>query len=258
MSKTSKSIQVGKRYSTSLPTDATAALLRGRLYYISKETQWRNHSLKVKVLVLQSCLILCDHMDWSLPGSFIHGILQARILEWVPISSSRGYSWPSNQTWVSCIAGRFFTLWVTREAHQLVQGMGNQKKYPEFGIWGCFWKIQLFSSVQLLSHFWLFVTPLTTAREASLSIINFRNLLRHMSIELVIPSNHLILCNPLLLLPSIFPSIRVFPSVLPMNTQDWSPLRWTGWISLQSKELLRVFSNTTVQKHQFFGTQLSL
>ena len=101
----------------------------------------------LKVLVFQSCLILCDPMDWSLPGSFIHGILQARILEWVPISSSKGYSWPSNQTWVSCIAGRFFTPWVTREAHQLSQGMGNQKKYPELGIWGCFWKIQLFSSV---------------------------------------------------------------------------------------------------------------
>ena len=79
-----------------------------------------------------------------------------------------------------------------------------------------------------------------------------------------------------LLLPSIFPSIRVqwvstshqvakvlefqlqHPSVLPMNTQDWSPLGWTGWISLQSKELSRVFSSTTVQKHQFFGAQLSL
>ena len=87
-----------------------------------------------------------------------------------------------------------------------------------------------------------------------------------MSIELVMPCNHLILCLPLLLLPSIFPSIRVFSmsqfiasggqnirvsasaSVLPMNTQDWSPLGWTGWISLQFKGLLRVFSNTTVQK----------
>ena len=85
------------------------------------------------------------------------------------------------------------------------------------------------------------------------------------------PSNHLILCCPLLLLPSVFPSIRVFPmsqlfasggqsigvsasaSVLPVNTQDWSPLGWTGWISLQSKGLSSVFSNTTVQKHQFFG-----
>ena len=95
-------------------------------------------------------------------------------------------------------------------------------------------------------------------------------------IELVMPSSHLILCHPLLLLPPIPPSIRIFSnestlhmrwpkygvsalaSVLPMNTQDWSPLGWTGWISLQSKGLSRVFSNTTVQKHQFFCTQLSL
>ena len=52
--------------------------------------------------------------------------------------------------------------------------------------------------------------------------------------------------------------VSALASVLPMNTQDWSPLRWTGWISLQSKGLSRVLSNTTVQKHQFFGTQLSL
>ena len=86
-----------------------------------------------------------------------------------------------------------------------------------------------------------------------------------MSIELVMPSNHLILYRPLLLLPSIFPSIRIFSnesalcgqnigvsastSVPPVNTQTWSPLGWTGWISLQSKGLSRVFSNTTVQNH---------
>ena len=99
--------------------------------------------------------------------------------------------------------------------------------------------------------------------------------LKLMLIDLVMPSSHLILCRPLLLLPSIFSSIRVFSnesvlrvrggqsigtsaSVLPMNIQDWFPLGWTGWISLQSKGLSRVFSNTTVQKHQFIGTQLSL
>ena len=67
-----------------------------------------------------------------------------------------------------------------------------------------------FSSVQSLSHIWLFVTPGTAARQASLSITNSRSLLKLMSIKSVIPSNHLILCHPLLLLPSIFPSIRVF------------------------------------------------
>ena len=69
-----------------------------------------------------------------------------------------------------------------------------------------------FSSVQSLSHVWLFATPWTTAHQASLSITNSRSLLKLMSIELVMPSNHLILCHPLLLLPSICPSIRVFPN----------------------------------------------
>ena len=62
------------------------------------------------------CPTLCHPMDYSLPGSSIHGILQARILEWVVISFSWGFSWPRDQTWVSCIAGRFFTIWATREA----------------------------------------------------------------------------------------------------------------------------------------------
>ena len=137
-----------------------------------------------------------------------------------------------------------------------------------FVIWYLFTSI---SSVLLLSCVRLFVTPWTTARQASLSITNSQSSPKPMSIESVMPSNHLILCRPLLLLPSIFPSIRVFSneSALPIrwpkywifsfnNTQDWSPLGWTGWISLQSKGLLRVFSNTTVQKHQFFCAQLSL
>ena len=135
--------------------------------------------------------------------------------------------------------------------------------------------IYMLSSVQLLSRVHLFVTTWTAARQASLSINNSRSLVKLMSIKLVMPSNHLILCLPFFPLPSIFPSVRVFSnelvlhirwskygvsalvSVLSMNIQDWSPLGWTGWISLQSKGLSRVFSNTTVQKHQFFSTQLS-
>ena len=133
-----------------------------------------------------------------------------------------------------------------------------------------------FSSVQWLSHALLFATRRVAACQASLSVTNYRCLLKLMSIDLVMPSNHLILCRPLLLLPSILSSIRVFflmsqffasggqsigvsasTSVIPMNIQDWFPLGWTGWISLQSKGLSRVFSNTTVLKHQFFSTQLS-
>ena len=131
-------------------------------------------------------------------------------------------------------------------------------------------------SLQLLNHVQLLASPWTAACQASLSITNSRSLLKLMSIESVMPSNHLILCHPFLLLPSIFPSIRIFSnelvlcirwpnigvsasaSVLLMNIQDWFPLGLTGWISLQSKGLSRVFSNTTVQKHQFFGAQLSL
>ena len=130
--------------------------------------------------------------------------------------------------------------------------------------------------VQVLSHFRLFATPQTAACQASLTITNFQSLLKFISIKSVMPSNHLILCHPLLLLPSNFPSIRVFSnesalcisgqstgvsasaSILLMKTQDWSPLGQTGWISLQSKELSRVFSNTIIQRHQFFGAQLSL
>ena len=117
--------------------------------------------------------------------------------------------------------------------------------------------------------------PMNDSMPASLSITNSWSLPKPMSIESVMPSNHVILCCPLLLLPSIFPSIRGFSnesalhirwpkywsfsfSISPsMNSQDWSPLGWNGWISLQSKGLSRVFSNTTVQKHQFFSAQLS-
>ena len=127
------------------------------------------------------------------------------------------------------------------------------------------------SSVQPLNHVWLFATPWIAACQASLSITNSWSLLKLMSIKSVMPSNHLILCCLLLLLPSIFPGSRVFSnksvlcmgghsigvsasaSVLPMNIQGWFSLGWTGWISLQSKGLPRVFSNTTVQKHQFFS-----
>ena len=132
-----------------------------------------------------------------------------------------------------------------------------------------------FSSVRSISRVWLFVTPWTVAPQASLSVTNSWSLLKLMSIESVMPSNHLILYGPLLL-PSIFPSIRIFfsESVLRVrwlkywsftfsisSSNDYSGLfsfRMDGWISLQSEELSRVFSNTTVQKHQFFGAQLSL
>ena len=92
--------------------------------------------------------------------------------------------------------------------------------------------------VQSLSHVWLFATPRTAACQASLSITISQSLLKLMSIESVMPSNHLILCHPLLLLPSIFPRIRVFSNIA-MNNQGWFPLGLTGLISLLSKGLPR-------------------
>ena len=132
-----------------------------------------------------------------------------------------------------------------------------------------------YSSVQSLSRVWLFVTPWTAARQASLSITNSQftptqvhwvgdatqpshplsspslpalNLSQHQGLFKWVSSSHQVA-------QSI--GVSASASVLPMNTQDWSPLGWTGWISLQSKGLSRAFSNTTVQKHKLFGTQLS-
>ena len=132
-----------------------------------------------------------------------------------------------------------------------------------------------FSSVQLLSGVQIFATPWTTAHQASLSITNSWSLLKLMSISSW--------CYPTISSSIIpFSCLESFPasgsfqmslffasggqsigvsasaSVFPMNIQDWFPLGWTGWISLLSKGLSRVFFNTTVQKHQFFGTHLSL
>ena len=76
----------------------------------------------MKVLIAQLCLTLCNPNDCSPPGSSVHGILQARILEWVAILVFRGSFWPEDRTWVSCIAGRFFTIWVTREALDYLGG----------------------------------------------------------------------------------------------------------------------------------------
>ena len=160
----------------------------------------------------------------------VHGILQARILERVIFPSSRGSSQPRDWTQVSSIAGGFFTSWVTMEAQEywsgepipspgifLTQGLNTYLllllqlqmgslpleppgKPPSVSV--------SISSVQLLSCVPLFATPWTAARQASLNITNSRNLLKLTFIDLVMPSNHLIFCRPLLLLPSIFPSIR--------------------------------------------------
>ena len=149
------------------------------------------------------------------------------------------------------------------------------RKYSTVYVYHIFFQ---FSSVQFISVTQscpALCNPVECSTPVLPIITNSWSLLKLTSIDLVMPSNHLILCRPLLK-PSIFPSIRVFSkgsvllirwlstgvsasaSVLPVNSQDWLPLGWTGWISLQSKGLSTVFFNTTVQKHQLFSVQLSL
>ena len=136
--------------------------------------------------------------------------------------------------------------------------------------------IEIYNSVQLFSHVWLFATSCTVALQASLSITNSWSLLKLMSFESVCHPTIWSSVVPFSSCPQSFPAsgsfqtsqlfisggqsigVSTLTSVLPMIIQDWFPLGWTGLIFLQSKGLSRVFSNTTVQKHQFFGTQVSL
>ena len=145
----------------------------------------------MKGKVTQLCPTVCKPMDCSLPVSSVHGILQARRLEWVAMSSSRGYF--RSRDWIcgsSCL-------------------------------------LHWFSSVHSLSRVQLFATSWTAAHQVSLSITNSRSPSKSMCIESVMPANHLILCCPLLLLPSIFPSIRVF------SNESTLHMRWPKYWSFR-------------------------
>ena len=141
---------------------------------------------------------------------------------------------------------------------------------PQFHPTSCHWSVQFSSIAQ---SYPTLCDPWTAACQASLSITNSWSLFKLMCFGSVMPSNHLILYRPLFFPPQSFPAsgsfqmsqfftsdspsigVSALASVIPMNSQDWFPLGWTGWISLQSKGLSRVFSNTTAQKRQFLGTQ---
>ena len=189
--------------------------------------------------VAQSFPTFCDHMDCNLPGSSVHGIFQAKIPEWVAISYSLGPSGPRGRArvcWVFC-SGR----WMRCRCSPVLL-------------------------VQSLIHGRPFATPWPAARQAPLSFTVSKSLLKLMSVESVMPCSYLILCRPLLLLPS-FPasgnefqwagSWHIGASVLPINIPGWFPLGLAGLISLQSKGLSRVFSSSTIWKHQFFSAQPS-
>ena len=159
-------------------------------------------------------------------GEFFYSLSQQgspRILAWVTYPFARGSSWSRNQTRVSCIAGGFFTSWATRKA-------SSQSLHSS--------KYLLFRS---LIHVRLFVTPGTAACQASLSITISLSLLKLLSIESVMPSNHPILCRPLLLVPSIFLSIRVFSNELALRIR-W-PKYWSFSFSISpSNEYSRLIS----------------
>ena len=175
---------------------------------------------------------------------------------------------------MTAVGGRAFGTWLTmkREASWMRFIPIIKKKSCSLSHGGHSERI---CSAQSFSHVQLFVTPCSATYRASPSITNSQSLLKFMSSESLMPSNHLIFCHSLLLC-SIFPASGFFlisqfftssgqsiaasasASVLLMNIQGWFPLEFTDLFSLLFKWLARVCSNTTVQKHQFFNTQLSL
>ena len=179
------------------------------------------------------------------------GILQARILDWVAMSSFQVSSQPRDQTHVSCgtcIAGGFFTTEPLGKPHTSVQFSSvTQSCLTLCNPMDC-------STPGLPVHHQVYSNscPLSwwCHPAISSSVVPFS------SCPQSLPASGSFLMSQLFAWCGQSIGVSASASVLPMNTQDWSPLGWTGWISLQSKGLSRVFSNTTVQKHQFFGTQL--
>ena len=227
--------------------------------------QWKVHiqlhlCVKEKWLLLtQSCPTVCDPRDCTLPSSSVHGTLLARILGWVAISFSRRSSQPRNGTRSPILQADSLPF---ESPHLYLNHSSIILKNKE-----------QFSSVAqscptLCDSMNLSMLGLTVHNQ----LPEFTQTLVNQVGDAIQPSHPVILfssCPQSLPASGSFPMSQLFAwggqsfevlassSVLPMNTQDWSPLGWTGWISLQSKGLSRVFSNTRVQQCQFFSTQLS-
>ena len=218
-------------------------------------------------------------MDCSLRGFSVHRISQTKILEWVAIFFSRGFFWPRDKTCVSWIGRWILYHWATNlpmkmpfiyqwkgspfipfssvqfsSVAQLCLTLGNPTdcSIPGFPV-----HHQLLELTQTHVHWtWQWCHPTISS-----SVIQPSHPLSSPSPSTSNLSRH----QGLFKWDSFFPhqvakvlEFQLQPSVLPMNIQDWLPLGWTGWISWQSNGLSRVFSNSMVQKHQFFGAQLSL
>ena len=203
---------------------------------------------------LQLCPTLCNPMDYSLPGSSVHGSFQARILEWVVVPSSRGSSQLRDWicvSWISCIIGEFFTPshWVSLLFIYQIRSVA-------------------LSCLTLCNP----MNRSTPGLPIHHQLLEFTQIHVHRVSDAIQPSHPLLSPSPPAPNPSQHQSlfqlviftwggqstrVSALASFLPKKCQGWSPSEWTGWISLQSKGVSRVFSNTTVQKHQFFGTQPS-
>ena len=223
---------------------------------------------------LQSCPTLCNPIDGRPPGSSVSGILQARTLEWVAISFSNSWKWKVKVKSLSRVRPSA-TPWIAAYQAPPSMGFSRQEYWNEVPLPSPNNIVQ-FSSIQLLSCVWLFATSWTAAHQASLSMTNAQSLLKSMSIELVMPSNHLILCHALLIPPSIFPNIRVFASesalritwpkywhcsfsISPSNEHSTLiSFRMDDLVLLAVQGTLRSLLQQHSSKHQFCGAQLSL
>ena len=221
---------------------------------------------------LQSCPTLCDPIDSSPPGSPIPGILQTRTLEWVAISFSSAWKWKLKVKSLSRVR-LFATPWTA--AYQAPPSIGfyRQEYWSRVPLPSPIHEYQFSSVAQSCptlcepheSQHARPPCPSPSPRVHSDSCPSSQWCHPAISSSVVPFSS----CPQSLPASESFPMSQLFAwggqstgvssltSFLPKNTQDWSPLEWTGWISLQSKGLSRVFPNTTVQKHQFFSTQLS-
>ena len=206
----------------------------------------------------QPCLTLCVPIDCSPLGSSFHGILQARIMEWFPNSfSRRSCFWPKDQTlvrYVSCIGQWFFTTSVSWEtlfiffSVQFICSVVSDSWWP-YGLQHarlpCPSPTPGACSNSCPLSWWCHPT-------ISASVIHFSSCLQSFPASGSFPVSQFFTSG------GQSTGVSASASVLPMNIQDWFPLKLTSWISLLSKGLSRVFSNTTVQKHQSFSAELSL
>ena len=198
-------------------------------------------------LVTWSCLTLCYPMDCSPPGFYVHGIFQARILAWVVISFSRISSWLRDWTWVSHIVGRDITITVQFSSVQFSRSVVSDSLRPHESQHArppCPSPTPGVHSNSRLSSRWFHPAISST-------VVPFSSCPQSLPASESFPMSQLFAWGGESL------GVSALATFLPKKSQGWSSSEWTGWISLQSKGLPRVFSNTTVQKHQFFGTQPS-